>query len=509
LDGRFDDWPASADVRSDEEYLYARVSLQEPVALQRMNWTLAWLLDLDVSAQTGRRVKLPRAPGWLGVDLEVRFSPPGEGGRRPGPGGVRVFAYTEQGAKPLSHRDVGLLAAPVGASLWHEMRISRRLAALGLPEPGVDGGGEVRGALTLVDPNGTPLKWGRPFRFEPLNSLSPAHDDRLPPRDQARLRLLSYRISPRLIDQDAQTLARLIRALQPDAVLLQGWPGAQVEAVEAWFRRWIGETPPWRATTDPEQGLAIVTWYPLRSIPIERHAADRPAAPDTNEAQSADAQDEDTENDAAQPEGAATQSRQAEPLWPFVAGRVFTPIGRLALVSVQLRCCGGPQSPQEWLRRRQARRLRSTLAPGLERMGHPPLLIGGTLNPVGGDEPLQILVQGADVDGSDLTAAPAHVLGEGGFYTYGQRHSPFTPARMDYVLYPDAAYRVASAFVLDTTLLSNQSLQAFGLRRQDTELSDHLPLVVDLDAARPSASASATGSTRSADAASPSGGPRR
>ena len=58
--------------------------------------------------------------------------------------------------------------------------------------------------------------------------------------------------------------------------------------------------------------------------------------------------------------------------------------------------------------------------------------------------------------------------------------SGFPPGRLDYVTYSDSSAEVVNAFVLDTRLLSIQSLARVGLDSADSAGSDHLPVVVDI-----------------------------
>ena len=56
---------------------------------------------------------------------------------------------------------------------------------------------------------------------------------------------------------------------------------------------------------------------------------------------------------------------------------------------------------------------------------------------------------------------------------------PFSPGRLDYVLYRESVLQVERAFVFDAADLSPEALQLLGVRASDTLESDHLPLVVD------------------------------
>lgn len=91
-----------------------------------------------------------------------------------------------------------------------------------------------------------------------------------------------------------------------------------------------------------------------------------------------------------------------------------------------------------------------------------------------------------DWDGTALQdAMPSH-NGQGlEFYTWRNDSEPFTPWALDRVIYSDSVLQIENAFVLNTTILSEEALAAYGLMREDVLLVprggiyDHLPVVVD------------------------------
>ena len=108
------------------------------------------------------------------------------------------------------------------------------------------------------------------------------------------------------------------------------------------------------------------------------------------------------------------------------------------------------------------------------------VVLGGDINLVGARDPLDLMAERLDADGTDLTPAQAPTLGSSAFYTWCWEASPFAPGRLDWNLYSDSTLEVANAFAMDTTRLSNHSLEAYELERNDSRASDHLPLVVDV-----------------------------
>ena len=72
------------------------------------------------------------------------------------------------------------------------------------------------------------------------------------------------------------------------------------------------------------------------------------------------------------------------------------------------------------------------------------------------------------------------VTGDRSLHTWRDDRSLFTPGRLDWVVYADSALEARSAFVLETEGLSEAALERAGLGRDDSRVSDHMPVVVDL-----------------------------
>jgi len=94
-----------------------------------------------------------------------------------------------------------------------------------------------------------------------------------------------------------------------------------------------------------------------------------------------------------------------------------------------------------------------------------------------------------DWDGTALRDARPSLNGQGiHFYTWRDDSGPFAPWALDRVIFSDSVLQVENAFVLDTMLLAQETLDVYGLRREDVLLDpasgnyDHLPVVVDFQA---------------------------
>jgi exonuclease III len=127
-----------------------------------------------------------------------------------------------------------------------------------------------------------------------------------------------------------------------------------------------------------------------------------------------------------------------------------------------------------------------------------PLVITGDLNTVGGPQIVATVVSGdiknnerygpdvkPDWDDTPLTdAKPVHNGIGTDVYTWRNDGSEFEPGRLDYVIYSDSVLKAVHKFVLDTTTMSPELLQAAGLEKFDVAEDengkfDHFPVVVD------------------------------
>ncbi|MEM6263280.1 MAG: T9SS type A sorting domain-containing protein [Bacteroidota bacterium] len=85
-----------------------------------------------------------------------------------------------------------------------------------------------------------------------------------------------------------------------------------------------------------------------------------------------------------------------------------------------------------------------------------------------------------DWDNTDLAdARPLHIDSNLVFTWRDLGGDGFPPGRLDYQFYTDAVFDNAKSFVLQTETMDPQELARYDLQQGDTEVSDHLPLVVD------------------------------
>ena len=176
----------------------------------------------------------------------------------------------------------------------------------------------------------------------------------------------------------------------------------------------------------------------------------------------------------------------------------------LLVIGAHFPCCLNDSSRQNEIDGIMAF-LRDALQPGgvIDLEENTPVILAGDFNLVGERRQLETLLTGdildnstwgsdfsPDWDGTNLSdAIPRHtdLLQT---YTWRNDNSPFSPGRLDFIIYTDSAIKLENSFVLWTEEMSADTLNAYGLVSSDTRFaSDHLPVVVDfsLEAGDPTA----------------------
>ena len=161
---------------------------------------------------------------------------------------------------------------------------------------------------------------------------------------------------------------------------------------------------------------------------------------------------------------------------------------------VDLQSAGYDGSPRDRLRELQARTLNRALAAALADRRGAGLVVGGDLNLVGSARPLEELRASLEVGGGNLQAARAERLRDRSLATWRglDPRAPFSPGRLDYMLYRGSVLSLERAFIFDAEDLSPGALELLGVRASDSRASDHLPLVADFSLGRPASEAPLT-----------------
>ncbi len=166
------------------------------------------------------------------------------------------------------------------------------------------------------------------------------------------------------------------------------------------------------------------------------------------------------------------------------------------------KCCDGERNDPR--RQRQSDAIiswwRDARTPGgeIDLPAGTPLIIAGDLNIVGGFGPVETLLTGdiadesaygpdAPADWDDSTLTDLHPLHNGdgpADYTWRNDGDEWDPGRLDFMIYSDSVLTVTNAFVLNTATMSDEALAEAQLERHDVLLAppgrfDHLPIVAD------------------------------
>lgn len=481
IDGAFADWSAvavaapapstppsggpvglgSVRLTHDSASLYLLLELDREVNLQSMEGTVRLLLDTDGDPSTGRSEE-----GVPGVDLVVDFSHRGEA---PGAGqgmAVRWAADSAAGAAPGDARwsdvyGIGLVYGPTHASARFEVGIRR-----------VERMVEVAGRLVVLDTLGTVTHRGEPFRhaLDPRSGGPRAAGASAVARPGGtHLRVLAWNVGTGGIVRAPEPYQRILRALDADVLLLDELtPSMDAEGLEA-FLEGVDPGVGWSVvvgTGGGRQRTAVASRFPLEPHPL----LERVDYPDSIRDLVGLPMSRQLARDL---EGARAEAIPTVGAVTFVRGR------SVLLVPVDLFCCGRVGSPDDRGRIMAADAIRGAVARALAAGGIDGVVIGGDLNLVGSRTPLDLLRQGLDPAGGNLVSAATPRL-DGASNTTWRNPGPFPPGKLDYLLASPSLFGFVRSFAFDPADLTPVARRELGLLDDDGEVTDHLPVVVDL-----------------------------
>lgn len=462
LDGSIVDWPTDAAVLADDHYLYFRFTFPDRLfTLQAAQTPVRVYIDADGSASTGD-VRVPTGLGEasgsnLGIDLIIEFSPEETKGL-----GAAVCLIGYDGTRTkVPSETFDLMFAPTYASAWYEARITRHLNDItGLPQAGLKSVGEVAVVTALLDESNKIIASSEVTRISlpPVERHRPQGTIAIPAHPPGTVRIVSWNVETSGPTKDPTKFRSLLTAIQPDIVLVQEWDAGDTSDMRAWFQTNLrgesGEVP-WSVVKAPGTiatggGVAVVSRYPMRPV------LDHPLT--------------------------CIDAGSTERPIRFTAARLTTPYGDFICGSTHLKSRGSKDSPEDRRRLAEARAINSAMRTKFadSRGSKFVRIITGDMNLVGSRPPLDVLRAMLNADGSDLAVAKPLVLGDKSVTTWADPTTPFTPGRLDYVLYSESNAQVVNAFVVDTRRMSDDTLAACGLSREDSAASDHMPVVVDV-----------------------------
>lgn len=501
-DGTFDDWggvPAAVTdpsgdtppgspvdlgevfIRDDPRFVHFLIDLGDTVTAQGMPGSVEVVLDVDADPGTGGVYG-----GVEGADLAVVLSRQWDPAADAHGAGVGVRRIGGRGPHDIeSASSVGLLVSPTHSSDRFEVRLDRlRMEDGRFAQRFARAGTRLTGRLRYV--RGGALVDETPM-FTHTLVMAPGEPPPLVGADAVArtpdaLRVVTWNVSDGNFRDHEEAFGRVLAALEPDVVLLDE---VYADVTMADLARLAGHLGPERGSSwqwwlaagggrqrtavgarglelRGEPGLARIDHAPGALERWLREVGDQPEAPRM----------------AAPPVLARAEAEgglSATGAWAAVEGH------DILFVPVDLQSAGYDGSPRDRLRELQARTLNRAVARILADRPDAAVVIGGDLNLVGSAHPLDRLRSGLGVGGSDLSVVRPERLRDRSLATWRSTRAgdPFSPGRLDYVLYRGAVLRVERAFVFDAADLSPAAMGELRIRESDTLRSDHLPLVVD------------------------------
>lgn len=476
-------------VQDDPRFLHFLIDLGDTVTVQGMRGSVELVLDADGDSGTGGLYG-----GVDGADLAVILTRQGDpAADRHGAGvGIRRIGPGSSGeVEPASV--AGLLVSPTYSSDRFEVRLDRAAVAEAVGRRQAVGPGRaVAGRLrylragALVDE--TPV-----FR----HVLATASGEGPPLLGAAEViaapgafRVVAWNVSDQSFRTNADAFQRVVAALNPDVLLLDEVYYTVTREDLHRFGEGVsvrgsvsgrGGEGPWnwilaqgggrQRTAIGARGLAIRGEPGMARIDhvsgaLEQWLArvgDQPEAPRMAPP-------------SALARAEAAGGLSATGAWVTVDGV------DVLFVPVDLQSAGYDGSPRDRLRELQASALNSAITAALDERPGAGLVVAGDLNLVGSARPLDALRRGLGVGGNDLDVARAERLRDHSLATWRSTwgQDPFSPGRLDYLLYRGGVLEVDRAFVFDAADMSLAARDVLAILVSDTQKSDHLPLVVDL-----------------------------
>ena len=168
----------------------------------------------------------------------------------------------------------------------------------------------------------------------------------------------------------------------------------------------------------------------------------------------------------------------------------------MLVVVAHPKCCSGTEEDQK--RQNQFDAIISFIRNSANNIGdltilpNTPIVVMGDMNLVGDSRQYKTLISGdieynetygkdfiPDWDSTGLDDAIPYVLNTG--MTYTTNPGSFPPGRLDFIVYTNSVLKEENSFIFDTKKLTTEQLLKYGLSEKDTEVSDHLPVVVDFN----------------------------
>ena len=497
-DGLFDDWrwvPASlidpagdaakgsvvdlgaVHLHDDPQFLHLLAELGDTVTIQAMPGTLEVVMEIGGDRGAGNSYG-----GVEGADLVVVLSRMwSQGGSRGAGVGIRRLGRGDPESVE-SASSVGLLVAPAHSSDRFEVRLDRRALADWSGIEAAEDSIVVRLRFLAPDSVADETDTFHYWLATPLGADPPLLPASAVARTPGTLRVVAWNVADGGFRDRADAFARVLAAMSPDVVLLDevhadvtmsdlerfGYSLAQGAGPE--WRWWLAQGGGRQRTVVGAMGLELLGDPSLARIAHEPGALERWLQRVGNQ----------PEHPGIPP---PAMLAQAEGEGGLSATGAWVAWGDLEIlfVPVDLQSAGYDGSPRDRLRELQARTLNRALVAALADRPGAGLVVGGDLNLVGSARPLEELRAGLEVGGGNLEAARVERLRDRSLATWRgmDPRTPFSPGRLDYMLYRGGVLSLERAFIFDAEDLSPEALELLGIHASDSRASDHLALVAD------------------------------
>lgn len=465
VDGRIDDWrgiplswkspsgtgPVRAlSVAANPERLFIRFALDRPGNLMGWPGKLILAADADGNPTTGGPYE-----GLEGADIVLVFSE-----------GVAVTTI-EKGksvAQMNAVHDFDMALAPTYGSRDIELTLRRQPDAGA--RVGLFGSTMIHWRLIVKNASKATIQDASfssglvrqaalpdPFRMtDPL--ARPKNTD---------LRVVVWNVY-RLFDENR--ILRVLKALNPDVVILdEVLETKEPKYFEAILKDAVAQAD-WhilKSDTGGYERIVIASRYPLEPAFVQvQH-----------------------ETDAVNRLGPGMPKPARKPLEAGVTSAgAYIKIGNKTLLAsgLDLVCCENrPDSFREQLRMAEASAIAEKIRAALKARPVDAAVVGGDLNLVSTRQPLEVLSVGMDPAGGNLEEDGGLRLRQpSNATTHADRSpSPYVQERLDYLLFSPSSLRKLRSFLFHSEEIGERWRNHYGIRRDDSNGSDHIPIVAD------------------------------
>jgi len=444
-------------VTNDDENLYIRIQTTQNIVLVNNSTDGVYMtlyIDTDNDASTGKSID------GMGAEIEYTF------GTRRG----RSYLTVE---RTIYHDDIGFIGAPTFSGNEFEFAISRDARISGLPfftsnTIKIKFVAYTSSTLSAYYDR-TPDLGGFEYTFQ-SGEIDPPPSFSINKQSVEYLRILAYNIERDKITNDTpdiqQKFNNVFSAVQPDIIGFSEVYSSSSQAVADRVENYLpsGDGQQWYNRKITGYDVVLVSRFIIKnSYPIETKNVS-----DAHNASSAFLLD----------------------LRPKYESDML-------IIVAHPKCCLTDGS-EDSKRQNQFDAIMAFLRNAMNSGGvltippNIPVVIMGDMNLVGDRRQYNTLITGniyfnglwgedfaPDWDGSFLDDAKPYVTNTG--MTYTTNAGSYPPGRLDFIVYSGSVMKLVNSYNFDTKKLSPELLYEYGLNANDTEVSDHLPVVADFD----------------------------